>query len=103
MIYRMIGFGQRAGKLESGNLAVKDALIKKKAKLLIIAEDAPERLRHEFTSMAESKNIPAVIYGSKEKLGRLIGKSPRSVYALTDDGMVRGILGVLERGEAERT
>ncbi|KUK82903.1 MAG: LSU ribosomal protein L7AE [Pelotomaculum thermopropionicum] len=103
MIYSMIGFGQRAGKLKSGNLAVKDALINKKAKILIIAEDAPERLRSEFTTMAESKNIPAVIYGSKEVLGRLIGKSPRSVFALTEDGMARGILGALERGEAERT
>jgi ribosomal protein L7Ae-like RNA K-turn-binding protein len=99
----MIGFGQRAGKLESGNLAVKDALMKKKAKLLIIAEDAPVRLRHEFTKIAETKNVPALVYGSKEELGRLIGKSPRSVFALTEDCMARGILGTLERGEAKRT
>lgn len=103
MIGKMIGFGQRAGKLVSGNSAVKDALAKGRVKLLIIAEDASERLRREFSATAKSKNVPIVLYGSKEKLGRLLGKSPRSVLALTEENIARGILGALERGEVDRT
>lgn len=99
----MIGLGQRSGKLMSGDYAVKNALARGRAKLLVIAVDAAGRTRQELVGMAGSKNIPTISYGSKEELGRLIGKSPRSAVAFTDEHMVRGILGALERGEVDRT
>ena len=103
VIDKMIGLGQRAGRLMSGDFAVKSALAKGRVKLLVIALDAAGRTRSELIWMAGSKNIPTISYGSKEELGRLIGKSPRSAVALTDEHMARGILGALERGEVDRT
>lgn len=100
---KMIGLGQRAGKLVSGDFAVKDALARGRVKLLVIAENAAERTRKELTGIAGSKNIPMISYGSKEELGSLIGKSPRSAVAFTDEQMARGILRTLERGEVDRT
>lgn len=98
----MIGLGQRAGKLMSGDFAVKNTLAKGKAKLLVIAADAAGRTRQELIGLAGSHNIPMVSYGSKEELGRLIGKSPRSALVFTDEHMARGILKALERGEVDR-
>jgi len=94
-----IGMGQRAGKLISGNFAVKDALAKARVKLLVIAEDAADRTRRELSGLAGLKDIPVISYGSKEELGSLIGKSPRSAVAFTDDAMARRILGMLEGGD----
>ncbi len=102
-IGNMISLGQRAGMLVSGDMAVKSTLIRGKARLLIIAKDAATRTRRELSGMAGSRNVPVISYGSKEELGRLIGKSPRSALALMDEHMVRGILGVLERGNVDRT
>lgn len=99
----MIGLGQRAGKLMSGDYAVREALARGKAKLLIVAADAATRTRQELSEMAGLKNIPTITYGSKGELGRLIGKSPRSAVVFTDEHMVRGILGAWERGEVDRT
>lgn len=99
---KMIGLGQRAGRLLSGDCAIKDALDRGKVKLLVVADDTAVRTRQELVRMAGLKKIPTITYGSKEELGRLIGKSPRSAVALTDDNMARGILVALERGEVDR-
>jgi len=99
----MIGLGQRAGKLVSGDIAVKNALAGGRVSLLVIAKDAAERTLKELTRMAGSGNIPTIIYGSKEGLGRMIGKSHRSAVAFTDEQMARGILRTLERGNVDRT
>ncbi len=99
----MLGLGQRAGKLLSGDLAVKSAINRGRVKLLIIAVDAANRTQKELLGLAASKKIPTLAYGSKEELGRIIGKSPRSAVAFIDRKMVRGILEAMERGEADRT
>jgi len=99
----MLGLGQRAGRLISGDFAVKCAINRGKVKLLIIALDAAKRTQRELTGLAAYKNIPVITYGSKEELGRLIGKSPRSAVAFTDEKMVSGILRKMERRDADRT
>jgi ribosomal protein L7Ae-like RNA K-turn-binding protein len=90
---KILGLGQRAGKLISGDLAVKSALKRGKAKLLLIAVDAAGRTQRELKELAVAKKIPALTYGTKEELGRLIGKSPRSAVAFTDEKMVCYIKG----------
>ena len=62
-IDKMLGLGQRAGKLISGDIAVKSAINRGKVKLLLIALDAAKRTQMELTGLAASKNIPAVTYG----------------------------------------
>ncbi len=98
---RMIGLGQRPGKLVSGEVAVKSALAGGRVKLLVIAADATARTQGELTRMSDLKNVPIILYGSKELMGRLIGKSPRSALAFTDIYMARGILGAMERGDVK--
>lgn len=102
-IGQLISMGQRAGKLISGNFALKDALMKNRVKLLIVAKDTAGRTGREVSEMAKLKNIPVVIYSSKVELGRLIGKAPCAAVACTDEAMSLNILGALERGDVNRT
>ena len=48
-IDKMLGLGQRAGRLISGDFAVKSAINRGKVKLLIIALDAAKRTQRELT------------------------------------------------------
>ncbi|MDD4237199.1 MAG: L7Ae/L30e/S12e/Gadd45 family ribosomal protein [Desulfotomaculaceae bacterium] len=100
---RFISIGQRAGKLASGNYAVKSNLNRGKVRLLLIANDAAAHSVHELNGLATARGVPVLSYGSKDDLGRLIGKSPRTALAITDEHLARGMLGAFERGEANRT
>lgn len=95
--------GQRAGKLTSGSFAVKSTLNRGRVKLLLIAIDAAAQSVQELNGLATARGVPVLSYGSKDDLGRLIGKSARNALAITDEHMARGILGAIERGEANRT
>ncbi len=97
----MIGLGQRAGKLISGEIAVKSALTRGSVKLLVIAADAAPNTQRELTRISSLKNVPTISYGSKELMGRLTGKSPRSAVAFTDKHMACGALGVIGRGDVK--
>ncbi len=102
-VERLISLGQRGGKLASGAFAVKSNLNRGKARLLLIANDTATQSFQELSGLAAARGVPVLYYGSKDDLGRLIGKSPRTALAITDEHMAKGILEAFERGEANRT
>jgi ribosomal protein L7Ae-like RNA K-turn-binding protein len=90
--YDFLGLAQRAGHLQSGDAAV-EALIKKgKAKLVILAADASERTKEHFRNLAEYKKVPWLMGGDKMSIGIALGKSPRSVVVIMDEGFSRNLL-----------
>lgn len=91
-IYSFIGLMQKAGKLSSGDDSVEIEIKKKKAMLVIIAEDASENTKKKFINMCEYRKIPYVIFGEKDNLGFAIGKSSRSVIAIKDKNFASGFL-----------
>lgn len=63
-----------------------EAIRKKKAKLVIIAEDASENIKARFRALAESNRIHVLEYADKDTLGRWIGKGERSLLAVCEKG-----------------
>ncbi len=62
--------------------AVKNAL-EGKAKLIILAENCPEKMRRKIERYSKLSNIPILIYnGSGRELGKVCGK-PFTVSALS--------------------
>lgn len=85
--YSFIGLIQKSGNLICGyNNCIYD-IKKDKCKLLIIAEDASQNTRDKFISLCKSRNIPYMVYGSKNEFGFKLGKSPKSVLAVKDENM----------------
>jgi ribosomal protein L7Ae-like RNA K-turn-binding protein len=80
-----LGFAQRAGKLISGEMAVLSALNKNRVRLILLAEDASVRTKRKFGDLSAGMGVPMTEYGSKEQLGSIIGKLPRSVIGVTDE------------------
>ena len=81
-----LGLAQKAGKLSSGDLGVKDALSEGKAKLLIIAADASPNTVKELKFLAEKASVPVIFCMRRDQLGLCIGKAPRAAVAVLDTG-----------------
>ncbi len=88
----MLGFAQRAGKIASGESAAQAILRKKKGRLVIVAKDASDRTRNYYIKYCATERIPCLERGSQIDLGRTIGRSPRSVVVITDEGFAKAIL-----------
>jgi len=95
----MLGLCRRAGKVISGDTAVRNGLSRNEVRLMIIAADAAIRSKENFLLLAKDNNIPAFCCASKNELGILLGKAPRTVVAITDEQLARGVVGAMERGD----
>ncbi len=85
----LLGMAQRAGKVVSGDLAVRKAIASGQAMAIITAEDASERSKETLYREAGAKNIPVYALFTKEVLGRCLGKEYRAVAALLDRGFAK--------------
>lgn len=85
-IASMLGLAQRAGKLHSGADQVEAAIKRGKAQLVIIATDASDNAKKEYTDSCSFYQVPLLEWGVKESLGHAIGKPMRTVVAVLDQG-----------------
>ena len=81
-----LGLAQKAGKVSSGDLGVKEALSGGKAKLVVIATDAAPNTVKELKFQAERAAVPVIFCMQRTKLGLCIGKAPRAAVAVLDNG-----------------
>ena len=64
--------------------------------LVIIATDASDNTKKLFHNKCSFYEIPIYEYGTKEDLGRAIGKDLRSSLGVCDEGLATAIIGQLE-------
>ncbi len=83
--YSMISLANKAGKLVTGEDAVRYSIRSGKVKLAIVAEDASDNTKKRFRNSAAFYKVPLITLGLKEELGSIIGKSERSVLGITDE------------------
>ena len=92
----MLGLAQKAGRIASGETAAESAVKSGNTYLLIVAADASDGSSKHWTDMTAYRKIPQVKWGSKEELGRAVGKAQRSALAVTDEGFARRIREMLQ-------
>ncbi len=80
----MIGLAMRAGKIASGEFAVEKAVKEYKAYLVIVAQEASDNTQKKFRNMCQFYEVPYLVFGTKEELGRIIGKEYRASLAVCD-------------------
>ena len=81
-----LGLAQKAGKISSGDLGVKEALSDGKVKLLVIAADTSPNTVKELKYAAEKASVPIISCMTRAALGLCIGKAPRAAVAVLDNG-----------------
>lgn len=95
-ILSLLGLAARGRNLVSGEFSTEKAVKEGKAALVIVGGDASDNTRKMFTNMCSFYKTPIYFYGSKEKLGKAIGKEMRASVAVTDPGIAANIIKHLE-------
>lgn len=95
-IYSLIGLAMKSRNLVSGEFATEKSIQSNQAYLVVIACDASANTKKKFTNKCTYYDVPLCFFGTKELLGKAIGKESRSSIALTDRGLAQGLKMQLE-------
>ncbi|SHJ90929.1 L7Ae/L30e/S12e/Gadd45 family ribosomal protein [Paramaledivibacter caminithermalis] len=91
-ILSLLGFAQKSRSLFSGENTVKLYIKKNRIKLVIIAEDTSQNSKEDFINLCNLKNIPYIIYSSRDELSKAIGKYNRAILGIKDSNFAEKIL-----------
>ncbi len=89
--YSMISLANKAGKLITGEDAVRKSIRNGSVKLVIISVDASDNTKKRMRNSAAFYSVPFIIWGLKDEFGISLGKSARSVLGITDENFSSGI------------
>ena len=95
--FSLLGLCKRAGKLVAGEVAAEQAVRKKQAYLLILAQDASKNTKKKFTNKCKHYDVPILITSTKDILSSVIGKDNRSTFAIIDENFANKIHSMLEQ------
>lgn len=91
-VFSMLGIATKAGKVVSGEFSTEKAVKSNHAQVVIVAEDASDNTKKMFTNMCTFYHVPMQIFGTKETLGKAIGKQTRASLAVVDEGLAGAVL-----------
>lgn len=91
-VLSLLGLACRAGAVLSGEFSVETAVKKGRAKLCIIAVDASDNTKKLFRDKCSFYQVPLFETGTKEELGKAIGKEYRASVAVTDQSFADGLI-----------
>ena len=94
-VYGLLSLCRKAGRIRSGGQVLYDCIASGEAKLVLIAADASENTKKKCRDKCTYRDIPWIIFGDMEQLGRATGENDRAAVAVTDAGLARTILAKL--------
>ena len=95
-VLSLLGLACRGHNLVSGEYQTENAVKTGDAMLVIVAEDASDNTKKLFTDKCSYYEVPVYLYGTKESLGRAIGKDLRSSLAVCDAGLADAVVKALK-------
>lgn len=98
-ILSLLGLATRSRNLVSGEFMTERSVKDGTAKLVIVAEDASDNTKKEFCDMCAYYKVPIAILGTKEELGKSMGKEMRASLSITDQGFARSVNKLLQEVE----
>ena len=87
----MIGIAAKSGNVVSGEFSTEKAIKSGQAYLVIVSEEASDNTNKMFTNMTEFYEVPMYVFGTKEELGRCIGKEFRASLAIIDENLAKAV------------
>ncbi|HOZ54716.1 MAG TPA: ribosomal L7Ae/L30e/S12e/Gadd45 family protein [Clostridia bacterium] len=97
----LVGLATRAGKVIFGTDACVEGIEKNKIKLIILTNDASERLKNKFIKLCELKNngVKVIIFGTIDTISSAIGKQNKAVIGIKDINFSNEIIKIINGGE----
>ena len=96
-VLQMLGIAAKSGNVVSGEFSTEKAIKSGNAYLVIVSEEASQNTRKMFTNMTDFYEVPLRVFGTKEELGRCIGKQFRASLAITDENLAKAVVSKLEQ------
>ena len=94
-VLSLIGLATKAGKITSGEFSTEKSVKTGNADLVIVSEEASENTKKKFRNMCDFYHVPIYFYGTKDELGKAMGKEFRASLAVQDAGLSKAIEKVL--------
>jgi len=88
---RLIGLANRAGKVRAGTFVTEKLVREGKAPFVILASEGSEKQTEKLKRLIEASNNEYMVYGTKEELGSILGKSETACLVITDMNFINGI------------
>jgi len=100
-VFQMLGIAAKSGNVVSGEFSTEKAVKTGHAYLVIVSEEASDNTNKMFKNMTEFYEVPMYVFGTKEELGRCIGKEFRASLAITDDNLANAVENKLKACKTE--
>lgn len=97
----MLGIATKSGNVVSGEFSTEKAVKSGHAYLVIVSEEASANTNKMFTNMTDFYKVPMYVFGTKEELGRCIGKEFRASLAITDENLANAVESKLKACKTE--
>ena len=97
----MLGIAAKSGNVVSGEFSTEKAVKTGHAYLVIVSEEASANTNKMFTNMTDFYEVPMYVFGTKEELGRCIGKEFRASLAITDENLATAVENKLKACKTE--
>ena len=94
-IYSLLGLATRSRNVVSGEFMTEKTVKDGSAQLVIVAEDASANTQKEFRDMCTFYKVPHYVFGTKEELGRSMGKELRASLSIVDEGFAKSLTKLL--------
>lgn len=95
-VLSFLGIAMKGRRVVSGEFQTQEAVKGGQAHLVLVASDASENTKKLFRDKCAFYKVPVYEYGTKEDLGRAIGKDLRSSLAVCDLGLAAAVIKQLE-------
>lgn len=90
-VLSMLGIATKSGKVVSGEFSTERAVKTRRAYLVIVSEDASQNTAKMFTDMTKFHGVPMYRFGTREELGKSVGKEFRVSLAVIDKGLAQAV------------
>ena len=97
----MLGIAAKSGNVVSGEFSTEKAVKTGHAFLVIVSEEASANTNKMFTNMTDFYEVPMYVFGTKEELGRCIGKEFRASLAIIDENLAKAVENKLKACKTE--
>lgn len=97
----MLGIAAKSGNVVSGEFSTEKAVKTGQAYMVIVSEEASANTNKMFTNMTSFYEVPMYVFGTKEELGRCIGKEFRASLAITDENLANAVESKLKMCKTE--
>ncbi|NTW71105.1 MAG: 50S ribosomal protein L7ae-like protein [Eubacteriaceae bacterium] len=87
-----VGICKKSGKIIIGDNLLEREINRGTIKLILIAEDTSERISNKYVRLCNDKNVPVIIYTTKEELGKAAGRKLVALVGFTDNNQSSNLI-----------